>query len=83
MKKFGLFAQIGDKFGTVGATMGCAMCFPALASIGAVGLGFLAQWEGLFITTLLPSLPTPNWKEQKSQVEVCKGNIKHYRIGGD
>ncbi len=58
MKKFGLFAQIGDKFGTVGAilaTMGCAMCFPALASIGAaIGLGFLAQWKGLFITTLLP-----------------------------
>ncbi len=58
MKKFGLFAQIGDKFGTVGAivaTMGCAMCFPALVSIGAaVGLGFRAQWEGLFITTLLP-----------------------------
>ena len=58
MKKFGLFAQIGDKFGTVGAivaTMGCAMCFPALAGIGAaVGLGFLSKWEGLFITTLLP-----------------------------
>ena len=58
MKKFGLFAQIGDTFGTVGAivaTMGCAMCFPALASIGAaIGLGFLAQWEGLLITTLPP-----------------------------
>ena len=35
--------------------MGCAMCFPAAASIGAaIGLGFLSQWEGLFINTLLP-----------------------------
>jgi len=58
MKTFDLLTKLGDKFGTVGAlvaTMGCAVCFPALASIGAaVGLGFLAQWEGLFITTLLP-----------------------------
>ena len=35
--------------------MGCAMCFPALASIGAaIGLGFLSQWERLFVNTLLP-----------------------------
>jgi mercuric ion transport protein len=35
--------------------MGCAMCFPAIASLGAaVGLGFLSQWEGLFVNTLLP-----------------------------
>lgn len=54
----GLLTSIGDKSGTLGAivsTMGCAMCFPALASIGAaLGLGFLSQWEGLFINTLLP-----------------------------
>lgn len=54
----GLITRIGDKSGAVGAivsTMGCAMCFPALASIGAaVGLGFLSQWESLFINTLLP-----------------------------
>jgi len=53
-----LLTRIGDKSGALGAlvsTMGCGMCFPALASIGAaVGLGFLAQWEGLFINTLLP-----------------------------
>ncbi|HEB68498.1 MAG TPA: organomercurial transporter MerC [Desulfobulbus sp.] len=58
MKPFTLLTRIGDKFGTVGsiaAAMGCAMCFPALAGIGAaIGLGFLSQWEGLFITTLLP-----------------------------
>lgn len=53
-----LLARIGDKSGALGAivsTMGCAMCFPALASIGAaLGLGFLSQWEGLFVNTLLP-----------------------------
>lgn len=51
-------ARLGDKSGALGAlisTMGCAMCFPALASIGAaIGLGFLSQWEGLFVNTLLP-----------------------------
>lgn len=50
--------QFGDKAGSLGAlvsAMGCAMCFPAIASLGAaVGLGFLSQWEGLFINTLLP-----------------------------
>lgn len=54
----GLFMRIGDKSGALGAivsTMGCSMCFPALASIGAaVGLGFLSRWEGLFVNTLLP-----------------------------
>ncbi len=58
MKNLNLFSQIGDKFGTLGSvvsTMGCVMCFPAVASIGAaLGLGFLSQWEGLFINTLLP-----------------------------
>lgn len=53
-----LFTRIGDKTGSVGAlisAMGCAMCFPAIASFGAViGLGFLSQYEGLFITWLLP-----------------------------
>lgn len=53
-----LFTRIGDKAGSVGvlvSAIGCASCFPALASLGAaIGLGFLSQWEGLFITTLLP-----------------------------
>jgi mercuric ion transport protein len=52
------FIRIGDKTGSLGAVvsaMGCAMCFPAIASLGtAVGLGFLARWEWLFINTLLP-----------------------------
>lgn len=53
-----LIAWVGDKTGALGtlvAAMGCAMCFPALASIGAaLGLGFLSQWEGLFLDVLLP-----------------------------
>jgi len=53
-----LLTRIGDKVGSLGAlvsAMGCAMCFPAIASLGAaVGLGFLSQWEGLLINTLLP-----------------------------
>lgn len=47
-----------DKTGVIGSivsTMGCAMCFPALASIGAaLGLGFLSQWESVFVMILLP-----------------------------
>ena len=50
--------RIADKAGSAGAVvsaMGCAMCFPAIATLGgALGLGFLGQWEGLFINTLLP-----------------------------
>ena len=39
--------------------MGCGACFPALASFGgAIGLGFLSQYEGLFITVLLPLFAT-------------------------
>jgi len=47
-----------DKSGALGsivAAMGCASCFPALSSLAAsLGLGFLTQFEGLFINTLLP-----------------------------
>jgi len=47
-----------DKVGVIGAiiaAMGCAACFPALASLGAaIGLGFLSQFEGVFIRYLLP-----------------------------
>ena len=53
-----IFTRIGDKsgaFGGVIAAMGCAACFPALASLGAViGLGFLTRWEDLFMSTLIP-----------------------------
>lgn len=50
--------SIGNKAGGLGAivsAMGCGACFPALASFGsAIGLGFLSQYEGLFISVLLP-----------------------------
>jgi mercuric ion transport protein len=50
--------RLADKSGTLGAivaAMGCASCFPAIAALGAsVGLGFLKEFEGLFINTLLP-----------------------------
>lgn len=53
-----LLTRITDKAGSIGSVvsgMGCAVCFPALASIGAtLGLGFLASWERVFITTLIP-----------------------------
>ena len=53
-----LLSRLGDKTGALGtlvSAMGCAGCFPAIASMGAaVGLGFLGQWEGLFVNTLLP-----------------------------
>jgi mercuric ion transport protein len=55
---FQWISGIFDKTGSLGAlvsAMGCAMCFPAIASLGAaVGLGFLSQWEWMFINTLLP-----------------------------
>lgn len=54
----GLITRVADKAGALGtivSTMGCAICFPALASFGAaIGLGFLSQYEGLFISKLLP-----------------------------
>jgi mercuric ion transport protein len=53
-----LLAYLGDKAASLGAlvsAMGCAMCFPAIASLGAaLGMGFLAHWEDLFVNTLLP-----------------------------
>ncbi|PIX96323.1 MAG: mercury transporter MerC [Hydrogenophilales bacterium CG_4_9_14_3_um_filter_63_34] len=60
-----LLPRLADKTGAFGAlisTLGCAMCFPALASIGAaLGLGFLAQWEDLFVNTLLPLFAALAW----------------------
>lgn len=51
-------SRVADKAGVLGSlvtAMGCATCFPALASLGAaIGLGFLSRYEGLFIRVLLP-----------------------------
>ena len=53
-----LVTRLGDKSGSLGAViaaMSCSFCFPAIASLGAaVGLGFLAQWEGFLLTKVLP-----------------------------
>lgn len=53
-----LFTRLADNTGILGSivsAMSCASCFPAIASLGAaVGLGFLSQFEGVFITLLLP-----------------------------
>lgn len=53
-----VMTRIADKAGSLGSivsAMGCGACFPALASLGAaLGLGFLSQFEVLFITVLLP-----------------------------
>lgn len=53
-----LITRLSDKVGSIGtivSAMGCASCFPAIASLGAsLGLGFLSQYEGIFINTLLP-----------------------------
>lgn len=55
----GITARIADTVGTLGSVvsgLSCPLCFPTLASIGStIGLGFLAPWERLFVTTLLPA----------------------------
>lgn len=51
--KFRAFADKAGVVGTLVSTMACAMCFPAVASLGAaIGLGFLSQWEPLFLKLL-------------------------------
>lgn len=51
-------STVADKAGALGSIVSaasCPACFPALASLGAAtGLGFLSDYEGLFITRLLP-----------------------------
>lgn len=48
-------ADKGAVLGSVASAASCPACFPALASLGAAaGLGFLSEYEGLFLTTLLP-----------------------------
>ncbi len=53
-----VISRMADKTGALGSivsAMGCAACFPAIASLGAaIGLGFLSKYEGLFLNKLLP-----------------------------
>ena len=57
-----LVTRTVDKSGSLGAitaAMGCSFCFPAMASLGAaIGLGFLAQWEGFLLSKVLPAAAT-------------------------
>ncbi len=54
MRILSLFDKTGS-LGAIIAAMGCASCFPAIASLGAsLGLGFLDHYEGLFLNALLP-----------------------------
>lgn len=50
--------RVTDKAGALGSIVSaasCPACFPAIASLGAAaGLGFLSEFEGPFLTTLLP-----------------------------
>lgn len=59
MNPLTLITRLGDKFTSLGAVlsaMGCAMCFPAIASLGgALGLSFLEQWEWDLIEIYLPA----------------------------
>ncbi len=46
-----------SSFGALTAAMSCAGCFPALGTLGtALGLGFLAQYEGFMFRKLIPAL---------------------------
>lgn len=53
-----IFTRVFEKLGSLGvvvSALGCAGCFSALGALGAtLGLGFLSQYEGLFINSLLP-----------------------------
>ncbi len=53
--RIGSLSKFFGASGAIVSTMGCSACFPLLASFGAtIELGFLAQYEGLFISKLLP-----------------------------
>jgi hypothetical protein len=53
-----LITRIADEAGTFGSIVSafsCAACFSAIASIdAALGLGFLQDYMGLFISRLMP-----------------------------
>ncbi len=55
-------ASLADKagaWGSVLSAMGCAVCFPAIALLGAnIGLGFLSEYEFVLVNWLLPFFAT-------------------------
>lgn len=49
-----LFDATGS-LGAIVSAMSCASCFPAIAALGSsLGLGFLSEFEGLALNTLIP-----------------------------
>ena len=54
----GLITRIADKAGALGSVvsaMGCAACFPAIASLGAaIGLGFTGEEARKLVVELVP-----------------------------
>lgn len=70
-----LITRAADKagaFGNIVAAMGCAACFPALASLGtAIGLGFLSDYEGLILSRWLP------WLAALAFLANALGGLRH------
>lgn len=79
-----MITKILDKIGSGGvwlAALSCAACFPALGSLAsAIGLGFLSQFEGVAVNTLLPAFAllalvvnSYNWGEHKFHIRGVIG----------
>ena len=74
-----MLSQLIEKISSTGAwlsALSCAACFPVLGSIAStMGLGFLSQFEGVAINTLLPLFATIalvgnalNWWKHKQHI---------------
>jgi mercuric ion transport protein len=74
-----MFGQLIEKISSVGtwlSALSCAACFPVLGSLtSTVGLGFLAQFEGIAINILLPLFASValignafNWYKHKRHI---------------
>lgn len=54
MRWFGFLEKTGS-IGVLASTLGCAACFPAIATLSAsIGLGVISGYEVLAITILMP-----------------------------
>jgi len=82
-----LITRIADKAGTFGSIVpafGCAACFSAIASIGAaLGLGFLQDYKGLFISRLMPLFAAPAMHCIRLADHVLDSQCKNQTLIGD
>lgn len=80
--RYSMYRQFIEKIGSAGtwlSAVSCAACFPVLGSIAStVGLGFLAQFEGVAINILLPMFATValmgsvlNWWKHKQHIRAA------------